>query len=157
PYYIGEEIRDRDKLLVTSPAVLRDRYRLDVRTTTEVVKIDRVSKTATARRLADGSTYEESYDVLVLAPGAAPLRPPIPGVDLPGIHTLRNLVDMDRIKAAVDAGIRRAVLVGAGFIGLELAENLLRRGIETTLVELQDQVLPPLDPEMTTPIAEALR
>jgi NADPH-dependent 2,4-dienoyl-CoA reductase/sulfur reductase-like enzyme/rhodanese-related sulfurtransferase len=157
PYYIGEEIRDRDKLLVTKPAVLRDRYRLDLRTGTEVVEIDRASKTVTARRLADGSTYDESYDALVLAPGAAPLRPPIPGIDLPGVHTLRSLGDVDRIKRVVDSGIQRAVLIGAGFIGLELAENLLRRGIATTLVELQEQILPLLDREMTTPIAEAVR
>jgi NADPH-dependent 2,4-dienoyl-CoA reductase/sulfur reductase-like enzyme/rhodanese-related sulfurtransferase len=157
PYYIGEEIRERDKLLVTKPAVLRDRYRLDVRTGTEVVKIDRVAKTVTARRMSEGSTYEEPYDGLILAPGAAPVRPPIPGIGLPGVYTLRNLVDVDRIKGVVDSGITRAVLVGAGFIGLELAENMIRRGIETTVVELQDQVLPPLDREMTTPIAEALR
>jgi NADPH-dependent 2,4-dienoyl-CoA reductase/sulfur reductase-like enzyme/rhodanese-related sulfurtransferase len=157
PYYIGEEIRERDKLLVTNPAVLRDRYRLDVRTGTEVVSIDRAARRVTARRLADGHEYHESYDVLILAPGAAPLRPPIPGIDLPGVHTLRNLVDVDRIKGAVDGGVRRAVLVGAGFIGVELAENFLRRGVATTLVELQDQVLPPLDREMTTPLAAALR
>ena len=157
PYYIGEEIRERDKLLVTKPAVLRDRYRLDVRTGNEVVAIDRASKTIRVRRLADGTHHDESYDALILAPGAAPLRPPIPGLDLPGIYTLRNLVDVDRIKGAVDRGVTRAVLVGAGFIGLELAENLIRRGIETTLVELQDQVLPPLDREMTAPIAQALR
>src|SRR4051812_40510132 len=104
PYYIGEEIRERDKLLVTKPAVLKDRYRLDVRTGTEVVKIDRGRKTVTARRLADGSTHQEPYDALILAPGAAPLRPPIPGIDLPGVHILRNMVDVDRIKAAVDSG-----------------------------------------------------
>lgn len=157
PYYIGEEIRERDKLLVTKSGVLKDRYRLDVRTGTEIVAIDRAAKAVRAHRLADGAEYGESYDALILAPGAAPVRPPIPGIDLPGIHTLRNLVDVDRIKAAVDRGITRAVLVGAGFIGLELAENLIRRGIETTLVELQDQVLPPLDREMTAPIAQALR
>jgi NADPH-dependent 2,4-dienoyl-CoA reductase/sulfur reductase-like enzyme/rhodanese-related sulfurtransferase len=157
PYYIGDEIRDRDKLLVTRPSILKDRYRLDVRTGTEVVKIDRAAKSVTARRVSDGAETIESYDFLILAPGAAPLRPPIPGIDLPGVFTLRNLVDVDRIKAAVDRGVTRAVLVGAGFIGLELAENLLRRGIATSLVELQDQVLPPLDRELTSPIAEALR
>jgi NADPH-dependent 2,4-dienoyl-CoA reductase/sulfur reductase-like enzyme/rhodanese-related sulfurtransferase len=157
PYYIGGEIAERDKLLVTKPSVLKDRYRLDVRTGTEVIKIDRAGKTVTVRRLADGVESQETYDVLILAPGAAPLRPPVPGIDLPGVFTLRNLVDVDRIKAATDQGVRRAAIIGAGFIGLELAENMLRRGIETTVVELQDQVLPPLDREMTTPIAEALR
>lgn len=157
PYYIGGEIAERDKLLVTKPGVLKDRYRLDVRTGTEVVKIDRTAKTVTAHRLADGAISQEPYDVLILAPGAAPLRPPIPGIDLPGVFTLRNLVDVDRIKAATDRGVARAAIIGAGFIGLELAENMLRRGIATTVVELQDQVLPPMDAEMTTPIAQALR
>ncbi|QEH33665.1 Coenzyme A disulfide reductase [Aquisphaera giovannonii] len=156
PYYVGGEIRDRTKLLVTSPEVLKGRYNLDVRTDTEVVGIDRDARTVTARRLADGTTYVQPYDALILAPGAEPLRPSIPGIDLPGVFTLRNLPDVDRIKAAVDRGSRRATLVGAGFIGLELAENLVRRGVETTLVELQDQVLPPLDREMTTPLVEAL-
>src|SRR5262249_36185532 len=95
-------------------------------------------------------------DKLILAPGAAPIRPPLPGIDLPGIFTLRNLQDMDRIKAKLDQGVRQAVVVGAGFIGLELVENLVRRGIATTVVEVQDQVLPPFDKEMTTPIAEHL-
>ena len=108
------------------------------------------------RDLASGREYEESYDKLILAPGAAPLRPPIPGIDLPGIFTLRNLQDVDRIKERVDQGVQQAVVVGAGFIGLELVENFVRRGIATTVVELQDQVLPPFDKEMTTPIAEAL-
>ena len=93
---------------------------------------------------------------LILAPGAAPLRPPIPGIDLPGIFTLRNLQDVDRIKTQVDRRIKQVVIVGAGFIGLELAENFVRRGVATTIVELQDQVLPPLDKEMTTPILQTL-
>lgn len=157
PYHIGGEIENRDKLLVTKPEILKDRYRLDIRPGTEVVKIDRQAKRITARRLADGSTIEESYDALILAPGAAPLRPPIPGVDLPGVFTLRDLRDMDRIKEVVDRGVEHAVVVGAGFIGVELVENFLRRGLKTTVVELQEQVLPVLDPEMATPIAQALR
>jgi len=157
PYYIGGEIREREKLLVAKLEVLQRRYRLDVRTGTEVVAIDRPNRQVVARRLADGETYRESYDALILAPGAAPVRPPIPGIELPGVFTLRNLEDSDRIKATLEQGVRRAVLVGAGFIGLELAENLVRRGVETTVVELQDQVLPPLDREMTTPILQELR
>ncbi|WP_165221269.1 FAD-dependent oxidoreductase [Aquisphaera insulae] len=157
PYYLGGEIPDRGKLLVTSPAVLKDRYNLDLRTNTEVVKIDRAARSVTARRAADGSTYDLSYDALILAPGAEPIRPPIPGIDLPNVFTLRNLPDVDRIKAAMDRGAGRATLIGGGFIGLELAENFIRRGIETTLVELQDQVLPPLDREMSTPLAAAVR
>jgi len=157
PYHIGGEIENRDKLLVTKPQTLKDRYRLDIRAGVEVVKIDRQAKRITARRLADGELSEESYDALILAPGAAPLRPPIPGIDLSGVFTLRDLGDMDRIKEVVDRGVDHAVIVGAGFIGVELAENFLRRGLRTTIVELQDQVLPVLDPEMATPIAQALR
>jgi NADPH-dependent 2,4-dienoyl-CoA reductase/sulfur reductase-like enzyme/rhodanese-related sulfurtransferase len=156
PYYLGGEIADRDKLLVAKPELLRDRFALDVRTRTEAVAIDRARKVVTTRRLADGSLEDLPYDKLILATGAAPLRPPLPGLDTPGIHTLRNLEDADRIKARLDSGVRRAVVVGAGFIGLEMVENLVHRGIATTLVELQDQVLPPLDREMTAPIAAHL-
>lgn len=156
PYYLGGEIKERDRLLVTTPERLRERFRLDVRTRTSVEAIDRTAKKVRVRDLQTGRDYEESYDKLILAPGAAPLKPPVPGVDLPGIFTLRNLFDTDRIQAELNRGIRRAVIVGAGFIGLELAENFVRRGVETTVVELQDQVLPPLDREMTTPIEQTL-
>lgn len=157
PYYVGGEIADRNKLLVTSPEQLRRRFNLDVRTQSSVEGIDRNRKTVRVRDLASGREYEESYDKLILAPGAAPLRPPLAGIDLPGIYTLRNLQDVDRIKDRVDAGITSAVIVGAGFIGLELVENLIKRGIATTVVELQDQVMPPFDKEMTTPILAALQ
>lgn len=156
PYYIGGEIADREKLLVTTPEQLRSRFNLDVRTKSSVEAIDRTAKRIRVRDLASEREYEESYDKLILAPGAAPLRPPIPGTDLPGIHTLRNLQDADRIKQAVDQGVKQAVVVGAGFIGLELVENFTKRGIATTVVELQDQVLPPFDKEMTTPPLEQL-
>ena len=156
PYYVGGEITDRDKLLVVTLERLRTRYKLDVRVWSSVEGIDRAAKKVRVRNLVSGREYQESYDKLILAPGAAPLRPPIPGIDLPGIFTLRNLQDVDRIKQKVDQGVKQAVVVGAGFIGLELVENLVRRGITTTVVELQDQVLPPFDKEMTTPIAEHL-
>ncbi len=156
PYYIGGVIAQREKLLVTTPDRLQARFRLDVRTRTSVEAINREAKTVRARNLATGEEYEESYDKLILAPGAAPLRPPIPGIDLPGVYTLRNLQDMDQIAQHVAQGIKHAVVVGAGFIGLELAENLVHRGISVTIVELQDQVLPPLDKEMTTPILQTL-
>jgi NADPH-dependent 2,4-dienoyl-CoA reductase/sulfur reductase-like enzyme/rhodanese-related sulfurtransferase len=156
PYYLGGEITERDKLLVVTPERLRTRYKLDVRVRASVEAIDRAAKKVRARDIVTGREYEESYDKLILAPGAAPIRPPLPGIDLPGIFTLRNLQDMDRIKGRLDQGVRQAVVVGAGFIGLELVENLVRRGIATTVVELQDQVLPPFDKEMTTPIAEQL-
>ena len=140
PYYIGGEIAEREKLLVTTPERLRTRFNLDVRTRISVEAIDRTAKKVRVRDLASGREYEETYDKLILAPGAAPLRPPIPGIDLPGIFTLRNLQDMDRIKERLDQGVKQAVVVGAGFIGLELVENFVRRGIATTVVELQDQV-----------------
>ncbi|MDP6446730.1 MAG: FAD-dependent oxidoreductase, partial [Pirellulaceae bacterium] len=156
PYYIGEKITDRDKLLIVTPERLADRFKLDVRVRSSVEAIDREARTVRILDLESGREYVESYDRLVLAPGAAPLRPPIPGIDSPGVFTLRNLQDMDRIKAAIDEGVKQVVVVGAGFIGLELVENLVGLGVSTTVVELQDQVLPPLDKEMTTPLAEKL-
>ena len=156
PYYIGETITDRSKLLVVTPQLLKKRFNLDVRVRSSVESIDRENKTVHIHNLETGEEYDESYDKLILAPGAAPLKPPIPGIELPGIYTLRNLQDVDRIKGAVDGGVKQAVVVGAGFIGLELVENLIDRGVSTTIVELQDQILPPLDKEMTTPLAETL-
>ncbi|MBX9789297.1 MAG: FAD-dependent oxidoreductase [Pirellulales bacterium] len=156
PYHIGGAIADRAKLLVVSVEQLRTRLRLDVRNRSSVERIDRAAKTVHVREVDTGREYDEAYDKLILAPGAAPLQPPISGIDLPGVLTLRNLQDMDRIKAAVDSGVKQAVIVGAGFIGLELVENFVERGVQTTVVELQDQVLPPLDKEMTATIVEAL-
>jgi len=156
PYHIGEVIPQRDKLLVTTPERLRERFRLDVRTRSEVEAIDRHGKTVRVRDLTTGRVYEEGYDKLILAPGAAPIRPPIPGADLPNVFTLRNLADTDRIKKVVDGKIERAVIVGAGFIGLELAENFVHRGIATTILDRNQQVLPPFDAEMTTPLVAAL-
>lgn len=156
PYYLGGVIAERSKLLVTTPERLRTRFRIDVRTLSSAEAIDRTAKMVRIRNLADDSCYDQPYDKLILAPGAAPIRPPLPGADLEGIYTLRNLHDVDRIHARLNAGVQQAVVVGAGFIGLELVENLVHRGIATTLVELAEQVLPPLDPEMTTPIVEVL-
>ena len=161
PYYVGETIRERQSLLVTTPERLRSRFRIDVRTRSTVTRIDQAAKTVHVRDADTGREYVEAYDVLLLAPGAAPLKPPVPGVESARVLTLRNLEDIDRIKARVDAAAGnpggRVVVVGAGFIGLELAENLVHRKLDTTVVELQKQVLPPLDPEMTTPIVQSLR
>ncbi len=156
PYHIGEVIPDRAKLLVTTADRLRERFNLDVRANSEVVSIDREKKVVVIHDLKSGKSYEEPYDKIILAPGAAPIRPAIPGADLPHVYTLRNLVDTDRIKQAVDGGIRQAVIVGAGFIGLELAENFIHRGIATTVIEHSPQVLGPFDPEMVAPIATAV-
>lgn len=156
PYYVGGEITERDRLLVVTAERLRARFRLDVRTLCSVESIDRPGKSVRVHDLAHGRVYDEPYDRLILAPGAAPVRPALPGLDLPGVFTLRTMHDADRIKQAVEGQPRHAVIIGAGFIGLEMAENIVRRGVATTLVELQSQVLPPLDPEMTVPIAEHL-
>lgn len=157
PYYVGGEIAEREKLIVTTPERLRVRFKLDVRTRSSVESIDRAKKTVHVRDLNTNRVYQESYDSLILAPGAAPLRPPIPGIDLPGVHTLRNLQDVDAIKNRVDESAKSAVVVGAGFIGLELVENFVKRGLATTVVELADQILPPFDKEMTTPILQELK
>ena len=156
PYYVGGEIAERDKLLVVTPERLRERFKLDVRVRTSVEAIDREAKTVRACDLATGREYDESYDKLILAPGAVPVRPDVPGINLAGIFTLRDLGDVDRIKQRVDGGIKQAVVVGGGYIGLEMVENLVRRGIPTVLVQSQDQVLASFDKEMTTPIAEHL-
>ena len=156
PYHIGEVIPDRDKLLVTSAERLRERFKLDVRVSSEVTAIDREKRTVRIHELTSGREYDETYDKIILAPGAAPIRPAIPGADLPRVHTLRNLVDTDRIKGAIDSGVTQAIIVGGGFIGLELAENFIHRGIATTVVEQNQQVLGPFDPEIVAPIANAL-
>jgi len=149
PYYVGEVIKKRRDLLVTTPEAFRSRYRIDVRIFHEVTAIDRGNKRITVRNLRSGETYEEGYDKLILAPGAEPLRPPLPGIDLEGIYNLRNIPDSDRIKEVVDRKRpETAVVVGGGFIGLEMVENLVLRGVGTVVVEMADQVLPPLDKEM---------
>ncbi len=156
PYYIGDVITERNQLLIVSPELLRRRFNLDVRPRSRVETIDRGRRLIRVRELVNGRVYEEPYDKLILAPGAAPIRPRLPGIDLPGIHTLRTLADSDRIREAVASGVKQVVLIGAGFIGLELAENLVRRGVRVIVVEKADQVLPPLDREMTTPIEQEL-
>lgn len=148
PYHIGGEIPQRDQLLLQTPQTLAESLNLDVRIGHEVVIINRPENTITVKELVTGQLYTESYDKLVLCPGASPIRPNLPGIDHPRIFTLRNIEDMDVIKTAVDQGIKRAVVIGAGYIGVEMAENLRHRDINVTLVELAEQIMPPLDPEM---------
>ncbi|MBF0528933.1 MAG: FAD-dependent oxidoreductase [Deltaproteobacteria bacterium] len=149
PYYIGGVINNRNALLVTTPKVLRDRYNIDVRTSSEVTAIDRETKRVQVKNLTTGETYYESYDKLILSPGAEPIRPPIPGMNPDRIFQLRTIPDADRIKAYVESGKpESAVVIGGGFIGLEMAENLVLRGVKTTIVEMLDQVMAPLDYEM---------
>lgn len=156
PYYVGGEIESRDKLLVAPIRLLRERLRLDVRVRSEVTKIDPESKTVTVKNLESGEEYTESYDSLIIATGASPFRPPLPGIDNERIVSLRDLNDADRMRELATEGATRAVIVGAGFIGIEVAENLVRRGIETTIVELANQILPPWDREMILPLEKRL-
>jgi NADPH-dependent 2,4-dienoyl-CoA reductase/sulfur reductase-like enzyme/peroxiredoxin family protein/rhodanese-related sulfurtransferase/TusA-related sulfurtransferase len=147
PYHVGDTIKERDNLIIQTPERFNARFNIDIRTKSEVVAINTGKKTVTVR--TDNSNYEESYDYLVLSPGAEPLRPPIPGIDNKKILTLRNIPDMDRIKLIVDKEkIKSAAVIGGGFIGLEMAENLRHKGIEVSQIELMDQVFAPADSEM---------
>ncbi len=145
PYYIGGTIEERERLLVQTPESFSRRFNIDVRVNSEVTAIDRIGKTVTVKA-PDGSTYNESYDRLLLSPGASPVRPPLPGIDSDGIYTLRNVADTDAIKSRIAAGdIKRAVIVGGGFIGLEMAENLQHAGAQVAVVEMAPQVMAPVD------------
>lgn len=145
PYYIGGIISDREKLLIQTPESFGRRFNIDVRVNSEVTAIDRKSKTVTVKA-PDGTTYTESYDKLLLSPGASPVRPPLPGINSKGIFTLRNVADTDEIKSRVESGsVKRAVIVGGGFIGLEMAENLSHAGAEVAVVEMAPQVMAPID------------
>ena len=157
PYYVGDEIKVRDKLIVTTPERLRERFKINVQPGCNVVEIDRAQKQVVVQRAGSNELFIQSYDKLVLSPGASPFLPPIPGIDSPNVATLRTLDDVDRIRARVDSGIDHVVVVGAGFIGLEMVENLVHRNIKVTLVELADQILPVMDREMTTPILAELK
>lgn len=157
PYYIGGEITDRSELLVTTPELLACIFRLDVRILHRVTRINRDSKTISVRDHKTGETYGQGYDKLILAPGAEPFVPPIDGAAAAGVFTLRNLDDTDRIKAAVDSGgSKKAVVVGAGYIGLEMVEQLVNRGFSVVLAELQPQVVPLFDAEMARPLEKEL-
>jgi len=146
PYYIGNVITDRDELFVQTAASFNQRFNIDVRTLTEVLAINRSAKTISARHQITDEVYEESYDKLVLSPGAEPVRPPLPGIALKGIFTLRNVADTDYIKSYVQQeSVKKAVVIGAGFIGLEMAENLYLLGLDVTVIEMASQVLTPVD------------
>lgn len=155
PYYLGGVIEERDSLLLQTPASLGSRFNLDVRVRTEAVSIDRDVKTVRIRDLATGEESDLAYDALVLSPGATPVRPPLPGGER--MLTLRDIDDVDAAMAGLTVAPNSALVIGAGFIGLEMVENLVHRGLSVTLVELGDQVLPPLDPEMAGPVADRLR
>jgi len=156
PYHIGGTIKEREKLLVTTPEQTTAKYNFDIRIRTEVISIDRKKKEVVAKNLETGEEYTESYDALILSPGGEPIRPPIPGIENPNVMTLRNLPDMDRIIEHID-GKKTAAVIGGGFIGLEVAEALQERGIKTTLIELAPQVMGPADPEMAALLHQELR
>ena len=158
PYYIGGAIRDRRNLLVQTAKSMKMRFNIDVREMSEVVKINRAKKTVEVRNHREGKSYEESYDVLVLSPGASPVRPPIPGIDLPNIYTLRDIPDTDSIKEFLEIRKpKRAVVVGGGFIGLEMADNLHGLGLKVDIVEALNQVMAPLDYEMAAIVHNHIR
>ena len=156
PYHIGGVIADRGRLLVQTPASLSARFDLDVRVRTEILSIDPEAQVVVARDLRTGRETREAYDALILSPGAEPVRPPVPGASDQAVLTLRNMEDMDAILAALPAGKGRALVVGGGFIGLELAEQFRHRGLDVVLVERLDHVLGVADVEMTFPLHEEL-
>lgn len=156
PYYIGGTINDRQRLFVQTPESFGKRFKIDVRTENEAININPESKTVTIRR-ADGSEYTESYDKLLLSPGASPVRPPLDGIGSKGIFTLRNVDDTDRIKSYIaQNNIKKAVVVGGGFIGLEMAENLHHAGAEVTIIEMGPQVMAPVDYSIASHIHQHL-
>jgi NADPH-dependent 2,4-dienoyl-CoA reductase/sulfur reductase-like enzyme/rhodanese-related sulfurtransferase len=158
PYYIGEVINDRDLLFVQTVASFNKRFNIEVREYSEVKSIDAAQKLITVTDLKTGETYTESYDKLVLSPGAEPIRPPLPGIDLDGIFTLRSVPDMDRIKEfAKNRRLGHAVIIGGGFIGLEMAENLHHLGMKVTIIEMGNQVLAPLDFPLAAIVQQHIR
>ncbi len=158
PYYIGDVIKDRNKLFVTTAASFTQRFNIHVRTLTEVTAIHPDLKTVTAKNQVTGEIYEESYDKLVLSPGAEPVRPPLPGIVNEGIFTLRNVADTDYIKSFVQQKhVKKAVVIGAGFIGLEMTENLHDLGMEVTIIEMGNQILAPLDYPMAAIVQQHIR
>ena len=158
PYHVGDVIKNRSVLLLMTPERMWERFRIDVRVQNEVTKIDRVKKTVTVRKTETGETYEQPYDDLVIATGSSPLRPRIPGIDTPRIKTLWTVPDTDEIRAMVQSGtLRTAAVIGGGFIGLEMAENLHHAGLQVSLIEALDQVMAPVDFEMAQMLHENIR
>ena len=149
PYHIGGIIADREDLLLQTPGSFHSRFNVDVRVNSEVMSIDRKAKTITVKNSLSGETYDESYDKLILAPGGAPIKPPVEGIGLDNVFTLRNVADTDRIKEyMVKNQPKSAAVIGGGFIGVEMAENLKEAGLEVSIIELSDQVIAPLDMDM---------
>ncbi|WP_349947065.1 FAD-dependent oxidoreductase [Lacrimispora sp. BS-2] len=149
PYHVGDVIKSRDALLLQTPEAMKKKYDIDVRVKNEVTSIDKENKKITVRRLDSGETYEETYDTLVISTGSSPVRPPIPGIGSSRIQTLWTVPDTDRIRALIKENkIKTAAVIGGGFIGLEMAENLRHAGLSVSLIEMLDQVMTPVDYEM---------
>lgn len=155
PYFVGDVIREESRLLVATPELFQDRFNINVLIRHEVTAIQRAEKTVRITNLLDGSEREEHYDALVLSTGAKPIRPPLEGIDLPGIYVLRTIPDSHKLRIAAK-NARRAVIIGGGFIGLEMTENLAGLGLHVTLIEMADQVMPPLDAEMAAYVQSTL-
>lgn len=158
PYYIGETIKDRNNLIVQTVEAMEAKFNLDIRNLSEVIAIDKVNKKVVVKNHKTGETYEETYDVLVLSPGASPIKPPIEGIEeCNNLFTLRNIPDTDQIKNYMDSEKpKHATVIGGGFIGLEMLENLHKKGMALTLVEASNQVMAPLDFEMASMVHEYL-
>ncbi len=158
PYHVGKVIQREEALLVASPEMFRQRFNIDVRLECEAASIDRERSEVEIVEAQSGRRYREKYDALVLSPGASPIKPPVPGVDLPGIFTVRNIPDVRQLKGWIKKlNARRALVAGGGFIGLEMTENLARLGIEVCIAEMQQQVMPLMDVEMIAPVHDELR
>lgn len=158
PYHISGVIADEDDLLLQTPESFQKRFAIEVRTGTEAVGVDAANKRLNLKDLATGREYSESYDALILAPGAEPIRPPLPGLNHPKVYTLRNIPDMKRIMEVARDGAKHVVVIGGGYIGIEVADNLRERGLEVDIVELADHIVGPLDTEMAnllTPVLNA--
>jgi len=158
PYYVGGAIPRRESLLLLTPDIFKRRFNVDVRIGCEALSIDRESKRVNVRCATTGKTYAESYDKLVLAPGGAPIKPPIKGIDSERVFTLRNVSDVDRIKNFVQkSDIKSAAIIGGGFIGIEMAENLIEAGLDVSVVEMADQVIAPTDVDIACEVHRYLR
>ncbi len=157
PYYIGDVIPQEQNLILATPELFKQRFNIEVRTENDVLRIDRQASEIEVKNLKTGKVYRERYDTLVLSPGSAPIRPPLPGINLPGIFSLRTIPDSRQIKEWIARRkAKRAVIVGGGFIGLEMADNLVNLGLSVAIVEKLSQVLPVVDPEMAAPVHQHL-
>jgi NADPH-dependent 2,4-dienoyl-CoA reductase/sulfur reductase-like enzyme/peroxiredoxin family protein/TusA-related sulfurtransferase/rhodanese-related sulfurtransferase len=156
PYHVGKAIPSRDSLVLMTPESFKARTNIEVRIQQEVITVYPAEKTVDVKNSVTGEVYSENYDKLILAPGSSPIQPPIKGADLPGVKVLWTLPDMDAIIKQINHGVKSAVVVGGGFIGIEVAENLQERGIKTSLVEMAPQLMPPIDQEMAQPLSDVM-